>query len=126
MYKSLRGLDSARIRTLIEDLTQSELEDRVDFLPSLLPRGKVGGLQIPRWQGFAVDYYGCTLAVLTLEPSDFCNNGVTFFTNCLVGATQPLTPDHFADIRDPGRIQIPILYSVPQEPSSYLLSIQKY
>ena len=39
------------------------------------PAGKPLGRQIPRWQGFAVDYYGCTLAALTLTPSDFCNNG---------------------------------------------------
>ena len=39
-------------------------------------RGKAGGLQIPRWQAFAVEYYGFTLAALALKPSDFCNNGV--------------------------------------------------
>jgi hypothetical protein len=45
-------------------------------MPSFLPFGKAGGLQIQRWQAFAVDDYGFTLAALTLEPSDFCNNGV--------------------------------------------------
>jgi hypothetical protein len=45
-------------------------------MPSFFPFGKAGGLQILRWQVFAVKYYGFTLAALTLEPSDFCNNGV--------------------------------------------------
>ncbi len=48
----------------------------VSILCYFLPCGKVGGLQIPRWQWFAVGYYGCTIAALTLKPSDFCNIGV--------------------------------------------------
>jgi hypothetical protein len=40
------------------------------------PFGKAGGLQILRWQVFAVNCYGFTLAALTLGPSDFYNNGV--------------------------------------------------
>jgi hypothetical protein len=34
------------------------------FFPSAKPLG----LQILRWQAFAVKYYGFTLAALTLEP----------------------------------------------------------
>ncbi len=45
-------------------------------MPSFLPFGKAGELQILRWQEFAVEYYGFTLAALTLKPSDFCNIGV--------------------------------------------------
>ncbi len=47
-------------------------------MPSFLPYGKAGGLQILRWQELAVNDYGFTLAALSLKPSDFCNNGVKF------------------------------------------------
>ena len=53
-----------------------DFKDWVYCMPSFLPCGKAGGLQILRWQAFAVKYYGFTLAALTLEPSDFCNDGV--------------------------------------------------
>jgi len=42
-------------------------------LPSCLPFGKAGGLQILRFQGFAVVHYSVTLSALSLKPSDFCN-----------------------------------------------------
>jgi hypothetical protein len=42
-------------------------------MPSFFPFGKAGGLQILRFQGFAVANYGVTLSALALEPSDFCN-----------------------------------------------------
>jgi len=45
-------------------------------MPSSLPFGKAGELQILRYQGFAVDYYGFTPGALALKPSDFCNIGV--------------------------------------------------
>ena len=40
------------------------------------PTGKAGGAQIPRYQGFAVNYYGFTLGALALIPSGFCYDGV--------------------------------------------------
>ena len=41
-----------------------------------LPSGKAGGLQIPRWQEFAVKYYGFTLAAaLWAEPPTFATMG---------------------------------------------------
>jgi hypothetical protein len=46
------------------------------ILPSCLPYGKPGGLQILRYQGIAVAYYGFTPDALPLKPSDFCNVGV--------------------------------------------------
>jgi hypothetical protein len=30
----------------------------------------------PAWQAFEVEYDGFTLAGVTLEPSDFCGNGL--------------------------------------------------
>ena len=48
----------------------------VSNFPCCFPYGKAGGLQILRCQVFAVDDYSCTLDVLALEPSDFCNIGV--------------------------------------------------
>jgi hypothetical protein len=69
-----------RIETFLY-LTNGALKDLGYCMPSFFPYGKAGGLQILRWQVFAVKYYGFTLAALTLEPSDFCNNGVyTHFT----------------------------------------------
>jgi hypothetical protein len=47
------------------------------ILPCCLPLGKVGGLQIQRSQGLAVDDYSFILDALTLKSSDFCNAGVT-------------------------------------------------
>jgi hypothetical protein len=46
------------------------------LMPSFLPCGKAGGLQILRCQGLAVIYYGCALGALTLKPSGFSNIGV--------------------------------------------------
>jgi hypothetical protein len=40
------------------------------------PAGKVGGAQIHRCQGIAVNCYGFILGALALTPSDFCNAGV--------------------------------------------------
>jgi hypothetical protein len=45
-------------------------------MPSFLPCGKAGGLQIRRCQGLAVADYGGTLGALALKPSGFCNIGV--------------------------------------------------
>jgi len=42
----------------------------------LYPFRKAGGIQILRCQGIAVNYYGCTLGALALNPSGFCNVGV--------------------------------------------------
>jgi len=44
----------------------------------LYPYGKAGGIQIRRCQGIAVKYYGFTLGALALNPSGFCNAGVSF------------------------------------------------
>ena len=65
-----------RIRAIIDKLTKGRLEDRVYFMFAILPCGEAGALQIPRWQGIAVAYYGCTLAALTPKPSDFFKIGV--------------------------------------------------
>ena len=46
------------------------------ILPSCLPFGNDGGLQILRCQGFEVKYYDVTLDALTLKPSVVCNVGV--------------------------------------------------
>jgi len=54
-----------------------ELEKRIYNLPSFLPCGKAGGLQIRRCQGLAVADYGGTLGALTLKPSDFYSAAVT-------------------------------------------------
>jgi len=43
--------------------------------------GKAGGLQILRFQGFAVVHYNFTLSALTLKPSGFCNVEV-YTTQC--------------------------------------------
>jgi len=43
------------MQALCEELTHGELEDRVYFMPSFLPCGKAGGLQIRCRQGLAVD-----------------------------------------------------------------------
>jgi hypothetical protein len=51
-------------------------KDGVYLMPCCLPCGKVGGLQIRRCQGFAVDLDLLrlfTLGALALKPSDFCN-----------------------------------------------------
>ncbi len=45
-------------------------------MPSFLPSGKVGGLQILRCQWLAVNDDSFAIDALTLEPSDFCNDGV--------------------------------------------------
>jgi hypothetical protein len=58
---------------MIEEHSYGELEEFFYCMPSFLPFGKDGGLQILRCQGFAVAYYGVTLSALVLEPSDFCN-----------------------------------------------------
>ena len=58
--------------------------DRVNYKLSFLPGGKVGGLQILRCRGFAVDAYGFTLGALTLKPSGFCNVKVTYLSETLV------------------------------------------
>jgi hypothetical protein len=42
------------------------------------PCGKAGGIQIRRCQGIAVNDYGGTLGALALNPSGFCNVGVSF------------------------------------------------
>ena len=42
----------------------------------MYPFRKAGGIQILRCQGIAVNYYGCTLGALALNPSGFCNVGV--------------------------------------------------
>jgi hypothetical protein len=42
-------------------------------LPSSLPFGKAGDLQILRCQGFAVVHYSVTLSVSSLKTSGFCN-----------------------------------------------------
>ena len=47
-------------------------------MPCFLPCGKAGGLQIPRFRGVA--------GVLTLEPSDFCNERVY---TVMVGIEEP-------------------------------------
>ncbi|MGD9066564.1 MAG: hypothetical protein PVI42_20715, partial [Desulfobacterales bacterium] len=46
-------------------------------MPSCLPSGNAGELQILRCQGFEVTYYDVTLDALTLKPFDVCNIGVT-------------------------------------------------
>jgi len=47
--------------------------------PELFTRsGKTGGIQIQRYQGFAVEDYGFTLGALTLYTSGFCNVRVSF------------------------------------------------
>ena len=48
------------------------------ILPSCFSYGKAGGLQIPCYQGIAVDYYGFTLDALYLKLSDSCNVGVRY------------------------------------------------
>ena len=42
-------------------------------MPSSLPFGKAGDLQILRCQGFAVVHYSITLFASSLKTSDFCN-----------------------------------------------------
>ena len=44
----------------------------------MYPFRKAGGIQILRCQGIAVNYYGCTLGALALNPSGFCNVGGKF------------------------------------------------
>jgi hypothetical protein len=66
-------------------------------MPSFLPYGNAVGLQIPRWQAFALKDYGFTLAALTLEPSDFCSNGVNTAEQMLTAgsATGSVAPLEF-------------------------------
>jgi hypothetical protein len=45
-------------------------------MPSFLPVGNAGGLQIRRCQGFAVDDYGFAPGALALKSSNVCNIGV--------------------------------------------------
>ena len=55
------------------EFTDSELKDWADGMPSFLPFGKVGDLQIPRCRWFAIDDDGFTLGALALKLSNFCN-----------------------------------------------------
>jgi len=75
--KKLSALNKMDFNSPVEHCTKVELKDRTYFMPSFLPSGKAGELQILCWQGFAVNYYDFTLAAVALEPSDFCSNGVT-------------------------------------------------
>ena len=59
-------------------MDHGELKDRAYFMPSFLPLGKAGGLQIRRCQGLAVDDYGFTPGALALKPSNVCNTGVYY------------------------------------------------
>ncbi len=70
-----------RMSAPYEELTNGELEDWVYSMPSFLPCGKAGGLQILRCQRLAVADYSCAIDALTLEPSDFCNIGVYSILN---------------------------------------------
>jgi hypothetical protein len=74
--QSLWALNLEQIRAGWLEQTRGAFQDRFGISPSFLPSGKAGGLQILRYQGFAVDDYGITLVALALKPSDFCNVGV--------------------------------------------------
>ena len=82
-------MDIAICQELTHGDIQKNLKNYIFFTlpPSLSAMagqvGKAGGLQIPRYQGIAVDYYSFTLDALTLKSSGFCNVGVNkkYFSN---------------------------------------------
>jgi hypothetical protein len=65
------------IKTYGMEFTNVAIQDLTRFFSFFHPTGKAGGIQIRRCQGIAVKCYGGTLGALALNPSGFCNVGVS-------------------------------------------------